>query len=97
MRKSLLLITITILLSITTASAYVIPSEYRDQARNEVEVYILASQHESEPWASAILYDQMCQNVGCKAVNGKEKLNKQMEYNIQFYSPRMPEMPLIGN
>jgi len=40
------------------------------------------------------MHDQMCQNVGCNAVNGRERLNRQMEYNMQFLSPKMPNMSL---
>jgi len=90
--KHIISIILSIILSSSLASAYSIPAEYRNQVHNEVEVYILATAHESESWASAILYDQMCNNIGCKAVNGREKLNRQMEYYMQFYTPKMPDM-----
>lgn len=93
LKKAAISILVAILLSMP-ALAYNIPAEYRDQARNEVEVYILASTHESEAWASAIIYDQICQNVGCNYINGKEKLNKQMEYYMKFYIPKMPDVSL---
>ncbi len=94
LKKVAISIFVISLFSLST-SAYQIPTEYRDQVHNEVESYILASTHESESWASTILYDQMCQQVGCNAVNGREKLNRQMEYNMQFYTPRMPDMPSV--
>jgi len=93
LKKIAISLFVILILSISTA-AYSIPVEYRDQARNEVEVYILASTHESEPWASVILFDQMCQQVGCNAINGRERLNRQMKYYMQFYTPRMPQMDL---
>jgi len=94
LKKIAISLFVILILSISTA-AYSIPVEYRVQAHNEVEVYILASTHESEPWASAILYDQMCQNVGCKAINGRDRLNQKMEYYMQFLSPKMPDMGLL--
>ncbi len=97
LKKVTILISLILFLPIPS-SAYVIPSEYRDLARNEVEVYILASSHQGEPWADSILYEQMCQQVGCKAINGREKLDQQMEYYMQFYYvPKMPEIPVLFN
>jgi len=93
LKKVAISILVILFLSISV-SAYQIPAQYRDQVHNEVEVYILASQHENESWATVIIYDQMCQNVGCNAINGREKLNRKMEYYLQFYTPRIPDMSL---
>jgi len=75
------------------ASAYQIPAEYKEQAKNDVQLYILAMNHQDAPWASYILDDLAYHYTGKK---NRDMLAVKMESLMNPVYPVMPAVQKAG-
>lgn len=75
MLKRLITVLIILLAISTTATAYTIPVEYREQVRNDIDLYKLMQNHYGEAWVEPILDDMTWHYVGY----GRDKLDIKMQ------------------